>query len=58
MPTTTYTSRRRRRPLSQVPIGKVSVNPNRPVISRSNLPQIPLCHSCDRPISPTGQCGC
>jgi hypothetical protein len=61
MPITTYRSRTRRhprRPLSQVPMGKVHPKVTRPTLARSEVPAFDLCPSCDRAITPTGQCGC
>lgn len=58
MSTATYRTRRRRRPLSQVAIGKVTVNTSRPLPTRTELAPLPVCYSCDRPINPSGHCGC
>lgn len=55
---TTQTRRRRRRPLSQVAVGKVTTQHSRSLPARAELPPFPLCSSCGRAISPTGQCGC
>lgn len=30
----------------------------RPTTAAAELPPIPLCYSCDRPIHPNGHCGC
>lgn len=51
-------SRSRRRPISQVAVGKITVSTTRPTPVRVALPPFPLCPSCDRAISPNGQCGC
>lgn len=58
MSTTAHRTRRRRRPLSQVAIGKVTVNHARPAPARAELSPLPVCYSCDRPITPNGHCGC
>jgi len=58
MPITTLRTRRHRKPLSQVAIGKVNPLVVRTTPARAEVPPFTLCPSCDRAISPNGQCNC